>query len=92
MTPPCKWPNSKYSNFLRQGSCDQKITLTVNLYEDALLRGRLTNSQLIEIFVLLKVLNQFSSVSFFDLPFGVFGFQIFHDNNESSLAMVTSSA
>ena len=92
MTPLCKWPNSKYSNFTRRGSCDRNITLTVNLYEDALPRGKLTNSQLIEMFVLLKVLNQLSSVSFFELPFGVFGFHIFHDNNESSLAMVTSSA
>ena len=91
MTPLCKWPNSKYSNFIRRGSCDRNITLTVNLYEDALPRGKLTNSQLIEMFVLLKVLNQLSSVSFFELPFGVFGFHIFHDNNESSLAMVTSS-
>ena len=49
------------------------------------------NSQLIEMFVLLKVSNQFSSVSFFELPFGVFGFHIVHDNNNSSLAMVTSS-
>ena len=53
----------------------------------------MTNSQLIEMFVLLKVSNQFSSVSFFELPFGVFGFHIVHDNNNnSSLAMVTSSA
>ena len=59
MTPLCKWPNSKYSNFIRRGSCDRNITLTVNLYEDALPRGKLTNSQLIEMFVLLKVLNQF---------------------------------
>ena len=51
----------------------------------------MTNSQLIEMFVLLKVSNQFSSVSFFELPFGEFCFRIFHDNNNSSLAMVTSS-
>ena len=52
----------------------------------------MTNSQLIEMFVLLKVSNQFSSVSFFELPFGVFGFYLVHDNNNSSLAMVTFSA
>ena len=91
MTPLCKWPNSKYSNFILRGSCDRNINLTVNLYEDALPSGKLTNSQLIEMFVLLKVLNQFSSVSFFELPFGEFCFRIFHDNNNSSLAMVTSS-
>ena len=33
---------SKYSNFTRRGSCDRNITLTVNLYEDALPRGKLT--------------------------------------------------
>ena len=74
---------SKYSNFTRRGSWDQNITLTVNLYEDALPRGKLTNSQLIAMFVLLKVLNQFSSVSFFELPFGVFGFHIFHDHDNN---------
>ena len=74
MTPSCKWPNSKYSNFTRRGSCDRNVILTVNLYEDALPRGKLTNSQLIETFVLLKVLNQFSSVSFFELLFSVIRF------------------
>lgn len=92
MTPYCKWPNSKYSNFTRRGSCDRNIILTVNLYEDALPRGKLTNSQLIETFELLKVLNQFSSVSFSELLFGVIRFRIFHDDNTSSLTMVTFSA